>query len=107
MPGAIDGSTMQALYRQQRNQWDRKPYEPKYAPGSFAANELIHTGRELFRGEAPPVKIWTRLERTLGIVGMHNAQAHLKVRRVLDGDAAPFGQEEENLAKPKAEIVVS
>ncbi|KAL5452619.1 hypothetical protein PMIN06_005898 [Paraphaeosphaeria minitans] len=100
-PGAIEGSMMQTLYRQQRNQWDRKPYEPKYAPGSFAANELIHAGRELFRGEAPPVKIWGKLERTLNIVGMHGAAAHLKVRRVPDGDSAPFGDEEENLLKSK------
>lgn len=106
-PGAIDNYTFQALYRQQRNQWDRKPYEPKYAPGSFAANELIHAGRELFRGEAPPVKIWGKLERTLNIVGMHNAEAHLKVRRVLDGDAAPFGQEEEKSARRTSDIVVS
>jgi hypothetical protein len=41
-PQALDSSLMQTLYRMQRNQWDRKPYEPKYAQGSFAANELIH-----------------------------------------------------------------
>ena len=96
-PQALDSSLMQTLYRMQRNQWDRKPYEPKYAQGSFAANELIHAGRELFRGEAPPVKVWGRLERTLNIVGMHGAASHLKVRRVLDGDDMPFGKEHENL----------
>lgn len=96
-PKAIEESLMQTLYRMQRNQWDRKPYEPKYAAGSFAANELIHAGRELFRGEAPPVKIWGKLERTLNIVGMHGAEAHLQVRRVPDGDDMPFGKEHENL----------
>ncbi|KAH4610890.1 hypothetical protein HBH82_039350 [Parastagonospora nodorum] len=80
--------------RLQRKEWDRVPYEPKYAPGSFAAQELIHEGRELFRGESPPVKIWGRLEKTIGVVGMFGAEAHLKVRRVPDGDDAPFGQEE-------------
>lgn len=106
-PQALDSSLMQTLYRMQRNQWDRKPYEPKYARGSFAANELIHAGRELFRGEAPPVKVWGRLERTLNIVGMHGAASHLKVRRVLDGDDMPFGKEHENLLdlqkSPKSE----
>lgn len=93
-----DGMVHQLL-RLQRKEWDRVPYEPKYAPGSFAANELIHAGRELFRGEAPPVEIWGPLEKTIGVVGMHGAAAHLKVRRVLDGDAAPFGEEEENTLK--------
>lgn len=96
-PNEIEQSMMQTLYRMQRNMWDRKPYEPKYAPGSFAANELIHTGRELFRGEAPPIKVWGKLEKTLNIVGMHGAASHLKVRRVLDGDDMPFGKEHENL----------
>ena len=82
------------LMRLQRKEWDRVPYEPKYALGSFAAQELIHEGRELFRGESPPVKIWGRLEKTIGVVGMFGAEAHLKVRRVPDGDHAPFGQEE-------------
>ncbi|KAF1975345.1 hypothetical protein BU23DRAFT_597891 [Bimuria novae-zelandiae CBS 107.79] len=101
-PEAMDGQAlpdtlMQALYRMQRNQWDRKPYVPKYAPGSFEANELVHAGRELFKGEAPPVKVWGRLEKKLRIVGMHGAAATLKVRRVPDGDAMPFGQEHKNL----------
>ena len=96
-PKAIEESLMQTLYRMQRNQWDRKPYEPKYAAGSFAANELIHAGRELFKGESPPVKVWGKLEKTLNIVGMHGAAAHLQVRRVPDGDAMPFGKEHENL----------
>jgi hypothetical protein len=81
------------LLRLQRKEWDRVPYEPKYAQGSFAANELIHAGRELFKGEVPPVKIWGPLERRIGVVGMFGAEAHLKVRRVGDGDAEPFGQE--------------
>ncbi|KAF2831445.1 hypothetical protein CC86DRAFT_283212 [Ophiobolus disseminans] len=83
------------LYRLQRKEWDRVPYEPKYAPNSFAAQELIHEGRELFKGEAPPVKIWGKLERTIGVVGMFGAEAQLKVRRVADGDEAAFGTEYE------------
>ncbi|KAF1912313.1 hypothetical protein BDU57DRAFT_532539 [Ampelomyces quisqualis] len=83
------------LLRLQRKEWDRVPYEPKYAPGSFAANQLIYEGRELMRGEVPPVKIWGRLEKRIGLVGMFGAEAHLKVRRVPDGDAAPFGHEED------------
>lgn len=90
----IDGPTAQLLYRLQRQQWDRKQYTPKYAPGSFEANELVHWGRELFRGESPPVKIWGKLERTLGVVGMHGAHGKLQVRRVPDGDDKPFGQEQ-------------
>ncbi|CAO2656727.1 Nn.00g055300.m01.CDS01 [Neocucurbitaria sp. VM-36] len=81
------------LLRLQRKEWDRVPYEPKYAKGSFAANELIHTGRELFKGESPPVKIWGSLEKRIGVVGMFGAEAHLKIRRVGDGDAEAFGQE--------------
>lgn len=81
------------LLRLQRKEWDRVPYEPKYAKGSFAANELIHTGRELFKGESPPVKIWGSLEKRIGVVGMFGAEATLKVRRVGDGDQEPFGQE--------------
>jgi hypothetical protein len=87
------------LLRLQRKEWDRVPYEPKYAQGSFAAQELIHEGRELFRGEAPPVKIWGKLEKTIGVVGMFGAEAHLKVRRVVDGDEKPFGQEEEDMGE--------
>jgi hypothetical protein len=89
----ISDSMKQQLLRLQRKEWDRVPYEPKYAEGSFAANELIHAGRELFKGEAPPVKIWGPLEHRIGVVGMFGAEAHLKVRRVPDGDAEPFGQE--------------
>jgi hypothetical protein len=105
----IDASTtlsdgmVRHLLRLQRKEWDRVPYEPKYAPGSFAAQELIHEGRELFRGEVPPVKYWGKLEKRIGIVGMHGAEAHLKVRRVLDGDEAPFGQEPMEI--PEAEAV--
>jgi hypothetical protein len=90
------------LLRLQRKEWDRTPYEPKYAPGSFAAQELIHEGRELFRGEAPPVKYWGKLEKRIGIVGMHGAEAVLKVRRVPDGDAAPFGQEPMDVLEAEA-----
>jgi len=91
----LDDGMVHHLLRLQRKEWDRVPYEPKYAPGSFAAQQLIHEGRELFRGEAPPVKIWGELERTIGVVGMFGAEAHLKVRRVGDGDEAPFGTEHE------------
>jgi hypothetical protein len=81
------------LLRIQRKEWDRTPYEPKYAKGSFAANELIHIGRELFKGESPPVKIWGPLEKRIGVVGMFGAEAKLQIRREGDGDAEPFGQE--------------
>jgi hypothetical protein len=95
----LSDGMVQHLLRLQRKEWDRVPYEPKYATGSFAANELIHAGRELFKGEAPPVRIWGPLEKRIGVVGMFGAEAHLKVRRVPDGDEAPFGQEvEEELA---------
>lgn len=94
-PGqAMPDGMVQHLLRLQRKEWDRVPYVPRYAPGSFEANELIHRGRELFRGEAPPVKVWGPLEKRLKIVGMHGAEAHLQVRRVLDGDDKPFGKED-------------
>ncbi|KAJ4333645.1 hypothetical protein N0V95_009375 [Ascochyta clinopodiicola] len=88
----LSDGMVQHLLRLQRGEWDRKPYEPKYAPGSFAANELIHAGRELFRGEAPPVKMWGLLEKRIGVVGMHNAEAHLKVRRVVDPNDDALGE---------------
>lgn len=91
----LSDGMVQHLLRLQRGEWDRKPFEPKYAPGSFAANELIHAGRELFRGEAPPVKIWGMLEKRIGVVGMHNAEAHLKVRRVTDLDDESLGERRE------------
>ena len=100
LDATLSDGMVQHLLRLQRKEWDRVPYEPKYATGSFAANELIHAGRELFKGEAPPVKIWGRLEKQIGVVGMFGAEAHLKVRRVPDGDAAPFGQEEEFESAP-------
>jgi hypothetical protein len=90
------------LLRLQRKEWDRVQYEPKYAPGSFAAQELIHEGRELFRGETPPVKYWGKLEKRIGVVGMFGAEAHLKVRRVPDGDEAPFGQEDTEIPEANA-----
>ncbi|EMD63349.1 hypothetical protein COCSADRAFT_161853 [Bipolaris sorokiniana ND90Pr] len=96
----ISDAMTQQLLRLQRKEWDRVPYEPKYAKGSFAANELIHAGRELFKGESPPVKIWGPLEKRIGVVGMFGAEARLKVRRVLDGDAEPFGQEVIEEAEP-------
>jgi hypothetical protein len=90
------------LLRLQRKEWDRVSYEPKYAQGSFAANQLIHEGRELFRGEAIPVKYWGPLEKRIGVVGMFGAEAHLKIRRVPDGDEAPFGQEEQETIDAQA-----
>ncbi len=93
------------LLRMQRSEWDRKPYEPKYAPGSFAANELIHMGRELCRGEAPPVKIWGMLEKRIGVVGMHNAEAHLKVRRVTDLDVTRLGERREHFETGDVEVM--
>lgn len=78
----ISDGLAQHLLRLQRKEWDRVPYKPRYAPGSFEANELMHLGAELFRGEAPPVKVWGRMEKALGVVGMHGAEAHLEVRRV-------------------------
>lgn len=92
----LSDGMVQHLLRLQRGEWDRKPFEPKYAPGSFAANELIHAGRELFRGEAPPVKIWGMLEKRIGVVGMHNAEAHLKIRRVTDLDDELLGERREH-----------
>ncbi|CBX95454.1 hypothetical protein IAQ61_004279 [Plenodomus lingam] len=90
------------LLRLQRKEWDRVQYEPKYAKGSFTANELIHMGRELFRGESPPVNIFGPLEKAIGVVGMHGAEATLQIRRVKDGDAEPFGQE-----RPDEEVATS
>jgi hypothetical protein len=98
-----DGMVHQLL-RLQRKEWDRVQYEPKYTQGSFEAQKLIHEGRELFRGQAPPVKIWGRLEKRIGVVGMHGAEAHLKVTRVPDGDNTPFGQEEDTEI-PEAEAM--
>ncbi|EDU50883.1 APC-basic domain containing protein [Pyrenophora tritici-repentis] len=80
----ISDKMSQQLLRLQRKEWDRVPYEPKYAKDSFAANELIHAGRELFKGEVPPIKIWGPLEKQIGVVGMFGAEAHLKVRRVTE-----------------------
>ncbi|CAI6272130.1 unnamed protein product [Periconia digitata] len=80
----VSDGLLQQLLRLQNKEWEKRPYEPKYAKDSFAANELIHAGRELFRGDAPDVKIWGRLEKKIGVVGMHGAEAALEVRRVVD-----------------------
>ena len=98
-----DGMVHQLL-RLQRKEWDRTPYEPKYAPGSFAANQLLHAGREFFRGEPPPVKKWGPLEKMIGVVGMHNAEAHLKVRRVTDLDDERLGERREHFESGDIEI---
>jgi hypothetical protein len=102
----LSDGMVQHLLRLQRGEWDRKPYEPKYAPGSFAANELIHAGRELFRGEAPPVKIWGMLEKRIGVVGMHNAEAHLKVRRVTDLDDESLGDRRQHFETGDVDLKV-
>ncbi|KAF1959305.1 hypothetical protein CC80DRAFT_591353 [Byssothecium circinans] len=80
----ISDGMLQHMLRLQRKEWDRVPYEPKYAEGSLAANELVHIGRELFKGDVPDVPVWGRLEKTVGIVGMHGAADRLRVRRVVD-----------------------
>jgi hypothetical protein len=101
----LSDGMVEHLLRLQRKEWDRVPYEPKYAMGSFAAQELIHEGRELFKGESPPVKIWGELEKRIGVVGMFGAEAHLKVRRVGDGDEKAFGQEHEASEEKKEPVV--
>ncbi|KAF2270641.1 hypothetical protein CC78DRAFT_528389 [Lojkania enalia] len=71
---SLSDAMVQQLLRLQRKMWDRKPYEPKYAHGSPAALELIEAGKRLFEGEKPKKKtIPGKLERTIGIVGMHGA----------------------------------
>lgn len=92
------------LARLQRGEWDRKSYNPKYAPGSFEANRLIHAGRELCRGEAPPVKIWGLLEKQIGVVGMHGAEGHLQVRRVTDLDDESLGERRQYFETGDVEI---
>lgn len=67
---------------------------------------MIHQGRELFRGEAPPVKIWGRLEKRIGVVGMHNAAAHLKVRRVTDLDDESLGERRQHFESGGIDIEV-
>ncbi|KAF2739281.1 hypothetical protein EJ04DRAFT_484882 [Polyplosphaeria fusca] len=68
----LSDATVQHLLRLQRKEWDRVPYEPKYAHGSPAAMELIEAGKKLFEGEKPVVKKGpSRLERKIGIAGMY------------------------------------
>ena len=69
-----DGMVLNLL-RLQRNEWDRTPYEPQYGAESDKAKELIERGKKLFEGEKPKPKVreWGKLERTIGIVGMHGA----------------------------------
>jgi hypothetical protein len=62
---------VQQLLRLQRQEWDRKKYQPKYAHGSKEAQELIEAGKKLFEGEVPKVKEYSKLERRMGILGMH------------------------------------
>lgn len=106
MEQVLNDGMVQQLLRLQRSEWDRKPYEPKYAPGSFAANQLIHAGRELFRGEAPPVKRWGMLEKRIGVVGMHNAEGRLEVRRVVDTDSESLGERREYFETGDVDIQV-
>ncbi|KAF2707755.1 hypothetical protein K504DRAFT_458241 [Pleomassaria siparia CBS 279.74] len=71
--GMSDGM-VQHLLRLQRKEWDQVPYVPKYAHGSQAAAELMTEGKALFEGEKPPgPKVWTRLDKRIGVVGMHGA----------------------------------
>lgn len=72
-----DGMVMQMM-RLQRKMWDRKAYEPIYAPGSKAAIGLLEEGKKLFEGEVrfdkkAEGRKWTKLERRIGVVGMHGA----------------------------------
>lgn len=69
----LSDGMVQHLLRLQRKEWDRVPYEPKYAHGSKAATDLVAAGKKLFEGEKPAKKKWTRLDRAIGIVGMHGA----------------------------------
>ncbi|KAF1999547.1 hypothetical protein P154DRAFT_620967 [Amniculicola lignicola CBS 123094] len=69
----LSDGMVQQLYRLQRKEWDKVPYEPKYKHGSSEARELVETGKLLFAGEVPKVKSRQELmlERRIGIVGMH------------------------------------
>ena len=69
----LSDGMVQQLFRLQRKMWDRKPYEPQYAPGSKAVSDLVAAGNKLFAGEVKKVKKPGRLERRIGIVGMHGA----------------------------------
>lgn len=69
----LSDGMVQHLLRLQRKEWDRVPYEPKYAQGSEATKELIEAGKKLFQGEEPTVKVPGPLEKRLGIAGMHGA----------------------------------
>lgn len=71
----LSDGMVQLLLRLQRQEWDKKKYEPKYAPGSKAAQELIEAGKKLFEGQKPVVKKWGKLEHVIGVVGMHGAHA--------------------------------
>lgn len=67
-----DGMVKQLL-RLQRKEWDPVKYEPKYTHGSPAALQLLEAGKKLFEGEKPVVKKPGKLERRIGIIGMHGA----------------------------------
>jgi hypothetical protein len=72
--GLSDGMVQQLL-RLQRNEWDKVQYVPKYAEGSEAVKSLVEEGKALFEGSKPEpeVRVWGRLEKTIGIAGMHGA----------------------------------
>jgi hypothetical protein len=72
--GLSDGMVQQLL-RLQRKEWDKVQYVPKYAKGSEAAKSLVEEGKAFFEGSKPEpeVRVWGRLEKTIGIVGMHGA----------------------------------
>ncbi|KAF2013190.1 hypothetical protein BU24DRAFT_452141 [Aaosphaeria arxii CBS 175.79] len=64
---------VQHLLRLQRKEWDRTPYQPKYTKDSKAALDLIENGKKLFQGESPLKKEPSKIDKRLGIVGMHGA----------------------------------
>ncbi|KAF2875041.1 hypothetical protein BDV95DRAFT_487073 [Massariosphaeria phaeospora] len=69
----LSDGMVQQLLRLQNKEWERKPYEPRYGLGSPAVAELLEEGKKLFEGEVKKEKAWGRLEKRIGIVGMHGA----------------------------------
>jgi hypothetical protein len=65
-----DGMVKQ-LMRLQMKEWEKRTYEPKYAHGSPAALDLIEQGKQLCAGEVRTKKVPGRLERVIGVAGMH------------------------------------
>lgn len=69
----LSDTMVQQLLRLQRKMWDKTAYEPKYAEGSKAVQELLAQSQKLFAGEVKRVKKPGRFERRIGIAGMHGA----------------------------------